>query len=158
MSQAAFEKVIKLLKDNKINYQLFEHEPVYTSWEAARIRSSSLKEGAKALVFMADGKPIMIVVPGDRKIEVKRFKKIFKIDDLRMATPQEVETVTDGIKVGAVHPLGNLHGLPVYVDEALGENKEIIFNAGLHTKSIKVLYKDYYQLINPILGNFTILV
>lgn len=150
-----FERIVNFLNKKRIPYQLFEHEPVYTSEQAAKIRGSSLKEGAKALIFVADGKPVMIVVPGDKKVDVKRFKEIYKISDLRMATPQEVETVTGGVKIGAVHPLGNLHNLPVYVDNSLGRNQEIVFNAGLHTKSIRMRYQDYYRLVGPMLGNFS---
>lgn len=156
MSQKAFEKVVNFLKENNINFQVFEHEPVHTSEEAARVRGTSLKEGAKALIFMADGKPIMIVVSGDRKVDMKRFKKLFRIRDLRLGTAEEVETITSGIKIGAVHPFGNLHNLAVYADNHLGENKEIIFNVGLHTKSIKIKYQDYFLLANPILGDFSI--
>lgn len=154
MSQVVFEKVVKLLQDNQIDYQLLEHEPVYTSEQAAKIRGSSLKQGAKALVFYADKKPIMIVVSGDKKIDIKKFKTTHYVKDLRMATPEEVEELT-GTKIGAVHPLGVIHGLPTYVDKGLGRNEEIIFNAGLHTKSIKMKYRDYYSLVKPKLGDFS---
>lgn len=156
MSEAVYQKIVKFLSDNNITYQLFEHEPVYTSEQAAKVRGSSLKAGAKALIFMADKKPIMIVVPGDKKVDIRKFKDTFKIKDLAMARPEEVEDFTDGVKIGAVHPLGNLHGLSVYMDQSLGRNKEIVFNAGLHDKSIEMRYQDYYRLVKPKLGNFTI--
>lgn len=155
MNQIVFEKIIKLFQDNQIDYQLLEHEPVYTSEQAAKIRGSSLKQGAKALVFYADKNPVMIVVPGDKKVDIKKFKTANRIKDLRMAAPEEVMELT-GVKIGAVHPLGVIHNLLTYVDKSLGRNEEIIFNAGLHTKSIKMKYKDYYLLVKPILGNFSV--
>lgn len=154
MSEAVFQKIIELLKKKNIKFSIFEHEPVYTSEQAAKIRGSSLKQGAKALIFVADGKPVMFVVPGDKRVDVKKFKISYGIKDLRMATPGEVEIITSGVKVGAVHPFGNIYGLPVYVDKSLGRSQEIIFNAGLHTKSIKMRYQDYYRLVKPILSSF----
>lgn len=154
MSQLVLEKIVKLLKDKKIDYQLLEHKPVFTSEEAAKIRGTSLKQGAKALVFYADKKPIMVVVPGDKKVDIKKFKITHHLKDLRMATPEEVEELT-GVKIGAVHPLGNLHNLPTYVDKGLGRNQEIVFNAGLHNKSIKMEYRDYYSLVKPKLADFS---
>ena len=37
-----FEKIINLLQKNNVNYQLFEHEPVFTSEQAAKVRNLSL--------------------------------------------------------------------------------------------------------------------
>lgn len=154
MSQKVFEKIIEILKDNQINYQLLKHEPVFTSEEAAKVRGTSIKQAAKALVFYADKMPIMIVLPGDKKIDVKKFKKAHQAKDLRMATPKEVEELI-GVKIGAVHPLGMIHGLPVYVDNSLGKNQEVVFSAGLHTRSIKMKYRDWFRLAKPKLGNFS---
>jgi Ala-tRNA(Pro) deacylase len=154
MNQVVFEKIVNLLDNDKVDYQLFEHKPVYTSEEAARIRGTSLGQGAKALVVFADKKPMMIVVPGDRRIDFKKFKAAYQVKDLRMATPEEVEELT-GAKVGAVPPLGIIHHLPTYVDQSLGKNEEIAFNAGLHTKSIKMKYQDWFRLVKPKLGDFS---
>jgi Ala-tRNA(Pro) deacylase len=154
MSKSAYPKIIKLLLNNKTSYKLLKHQPVYTSEQAAKVRGSSLKAGAKALIFLADNKPIMIVVPGNKKVNVRKFKDAYKIKNLAMATPDEVEKITEGVKIGAVHPFGNLHNLPVYVDQSLGRNKEIVFNAGVHDRSIKMEYRDYYRLVKPKLGKF----
>lgn len=149
-----FAEIKTFLDENKIKYQLFEHEPVFTSEQAAHIRGTELKQGAKALVMFADNKPIMIVLPADRKVDTSLFKKIFEIADLRMATKDEVKKTTN-VEIGAVPPFGNLFKLPLYVDNKLGENKEIAFNAGEHTKSIKMRYEDFAKITNPIFGNFS---
>jgi len=153
VSELVFQRIIKLLSNKNIKYQLLEHKPVFTSEQAAKLRGTSLRIGAKALIFLADKRPIMIVISGDKKVDTRKFKNMFKIKNLVMATPGEVERLMD-IKVGAIHPLGNLHNLPVYVDESLNRNKKIVFNAGLHDKSIKMEYQDYCKLVKPKLGNF----
>lgn len=157
MSQAVFEKIIKLLDKNKISYQLFEHKPVFTSKQAAEIRGTKPEQGAKALIFLGDGKPLMIVLPGTRKVEIKIFKRLFGIRNLCMAIPEEVEKLTAGVKIGAVPPFGNLFGIPVFVDKSLGCSQEIAFNAGLHTKSIQMKYKDFVHLVSPSFGEFSVL-
>lgn len=151
-----FEKIKQFLNTNKIEYEVISHEPVFTSEQAAKVRGSSIKTGAKALIFQADKKPIMIVVPGDKKVDARKFKDKFKIKDLAFAKPEEVEQIAEGVKIGAVHPLGNLCNLPVYVDKSLGRNKEIVFNAGRHDKSIKMSYQDYYRAVKPIIASFVI--
>jgi Ala-tRNA(Pro) deacylase len=52
-------------------------------------------------------------------------------------------------EVGAMPPFGNLYGIPVYVDAALTQDKEIIFNAGTHQDTIRMRYADFERLAVP---------
>lgn len=151
---SVFDSITKLLDNNKVVYKTYDHEAVFTSDEAAKVRGTTREQGAKALVMFADKKPIMVVLSGTRKVSTGEFKKQYRAHDLRMATPEEVEKLTN-TKVGAVPPFGNLFSLPLYVDRSLGENEEIAFNAGEHTKSIKMKYADFEKITNPIIGTFS---
>lgn len=155
MSQAVFEKLASLLKYKKVKFQLYEHEPVYTSQQASMVRGTKIEQGAKALVMIADKRPILVVISAAKKVDFKKFKKIFDFKDLRMANPEEVKELS-GVEVGAVPPLGQVLNLPTFVDKSLGENKKIVFNAGLQTKSIEMDYQDYYLLVQPKLGGFSL--
>lgn len=148
-----FEKIKTLLKENKVSYQLFEHEPVFTSEEAAKIRGTALKQGAKAIIFFADKNPVLIVVSGDNRVDTKKFKQEYHIKDLCLLNPDEVKELT-GLEIGAIPPFGNLMKLATYMDEKVLENEEIIFNVGSHTKSIKMRLRDFVNLCQPIIGNF----
>lgn len=148
------DRIKELLDFHKVKYQLLEHEAVFTSEQAAKVRGTKLSQGAKALVLNADKKPVMIVLPADRKIDFKKFKLSQKVRDLKMATAEEVKKLI-GVEIGAVPPFGNLVNVKLYVDEKLGEEKEIAFNAGLHTVSLIMSYADYLKLTNPTLGDFS---
>jgi Ala-tRNA(Pro) deacylase len=52
-------------------------------------------------------------------------------------------------EVGAMPPFGNLYDMDVYVDSSLGNNREIVFNAGSHTEVIRMSYADFERLVNP---------
>lgn len=153
-NQDPFKKLKDFLDKNNISYKTILHEPVFTSEEAAKVRGSNLKMGAKALVFIADKKPVMMVLSAEKHIDTKKFKDLYEISDLRMATPEEVDKIT-GVKIGAIHPFSNLFGIPLYVDNSLSENEEIVFNAGLHTRSIRMKFKDFKNLTSPIMGSFS---
>lgn len=71
-----------------------------------------------------------------------------------MCTPEEV-VVVSGTEIGAVPPFGNLFNIETYTDESLGGNDEIAFNAGLHTKSVKMKYHDWLILLKPKVANFS---
>lgn len=149
-----FEKIKSLLDKNALFYQLFEHEPVYTSEDAARVRGEDPRIGAKALVFVSDGKPILLVLPGNRRVDTATFKKRFSVKDLRMATADEVFKSTT-VPIGAVPPFGNTMGLKTYCDESLLQNEEIAFNAGKHTVTIKMKAEDYKIVVKPEVASFT---
>ena len=54
-------------------------------------------------------------------------------------------------------PFGNLYNLPVYVDRALTEDEEIVFNAGTHTQTVKMKYADFARLVQPKIAAFAAL-
>lgn len=153
--KTVYQKIINLLKDNHVVFTTYTHEPVFTSEQAAKIRGTSLQQGAKALVMIADRKPIMVVLSGATKVDSKKFKTKFKIKDLRLAAAEEVEEIT-GLKIGSIPPFGNIFKLITFVDEKLGENQEITFNAASHTQSAKMSYKDFVNLVKPQIGAFVV--
>ncbi len=150
-----FEKIKNTLDQNGIEYQFFEHEPVFTSDDAAKIRNTPKHWGAKAIIFSADSNSILVVVPGDKKVDTKTFKILYKIKDLRLLSADEVKELT-GLEIGAIPPFGNTMNLPTYLDQEIVNNEMMVFNAGAHTKSIQMKTKDFLALENPTINNFSI--
>jgi Cys-tRNA(Pro) deacylase len=155
MGSLQLKIIKKLLDQNGITSQVSEHEPVYTSEQAAKVRGVELKTGVKALVLKAEeGNFVMGLVAADRRIDLKKLAKIVKTKKLRLASSQEVLKIT-GCEVGSVHPFGNLHGLPTYLDSSVLENDMVNFNAGLHTVSIQMKARDLINAIGPVIENFS---
>jgi Ala-tRNA(Pro) deacylase len=71
-----------------------------------------------------------------------------------MATREEVKQLT-GLAPGSIPPFGNVIGLQTYMDELLLEKDEVVFNAGSHTRSIKMRPSDLVVVTQPVLGNFS---
>ncbi len=142
---SVYEKIIQLLENSQVKYQALEHEPTPTCEDSARVRGTSMDQGAKALVCFADKKPVLIVLPCSRKLDPKLFKSLFTVRDLRFATPEEVLQLT-GLQIGAIPPLGHIFNLPTYVDQTLSAESQIAFNAGDRTKSVIMSYSDYASL------------
>lgn len=151
------QKIKELLESRQIKYDYFEHEPVRTSEEAAKIRHGyTLKQGAKALVvklYLRGGeeKFVMLVVPGDARFDSKKVKKLFDAKDMRFATEEEVGLVTGGVLVGGVPPFGSLFGLQTCLDSQVKQNERIVFNAGDRQISIALAISDYILAENPVI-------
>lgn len=146
---SVYEKIIQTLKSNNLKYQALEHEPTKTCADSARLRGTTPDQGAKALVCIADKKPILITLPCSKRLDTKLFKNTFGVKDLRFATPEEVKEITS-LEIGSIPPLGSLFGLTTYMDTDLGKNIQIAFNAGDVSKSVIVGFADFVNLEQPI--------
>lgn len=147
-------KIVNLLKDNDLWFETFEHEPVHTSEEAAKIRDGyTLKQGAKALIVRVKTARekyfVMLVMRGDTKFDNDKVKRLLEAKDIRFATESEVSEITSGIQTGGVPPFGNLFGIRVIVDRGLFSNEKIIFNAGDRRFSVAMKSEDYKMLVKP---------
>jgi Ala-tRNA(Pro) deacylase len=81
------------------------------------------------------------------------MKEIVGSKKLSMASKEDVKAKT-GLDVGAIPPFGSSIGLQTYVDERLGQEKQIVFNAGRHDKSVQMSYQDFIRLEKPKLVKF----
>jgi len=150
-----FDKIVDFLNTENVSYRVIEHEVVRSSQEEAEKTGTNLSQGAKTLIMFGDGHPLMVVLSSIDKIEFKKLKKALSIKDLVMATPDQVKEIV-GVEVGAVPPFGNLLNLPLYVDNHLAKEKEIIFGTGLFTKSIMMRYCDFEKVAKPMVGDYIV--
>jgi Ala-tRNA(Pro) deacylase len=150
-----YQKIINFLKENNIDYEEIRHAAVKTSDEACKVRGCKPEEGAKALVFIADKTPIQIIIEGNKKIDKRKFKNLFKYKDLQMASAEKLKEITT-VEPGAVPPFGNLFSTPIkiYCNKTLLDNEYIEFNAGDHCISIRMKAADWHQIINPVIEDF----
>lgn len=149
------EEIKTLLQKNGSWFETFEHEPVRTSEEAAKVRPDySLKQGAKAIIVRVREKGskkyfLMLVIPGDKRFNTDKVKELLNAKDIRFATEKEIKEITKGVEPGGVPPFGNLFELKVIVDKSLFNNEKIIFNAGDRRFSIAMKSSDYKDIVNP---------
>ena len=149
MSELEVKRIKKLLDSNNKEYKLSEHEPVYTSEQAAKVRGADLKTGVKALVLKTqESKFILALVAADRRVDFKKLAKHVNTKSLKLAKPDEVLKRTN-CEIGSVHPFGILHNLVTYMDSSVLENEYVEFNIGIHTKSIRMKSKDLVEVTEP---------
>lgn len=146
------KKIKQILTEKNIEFDEFEHEAVHTSEQAAEVRGlGSAKQGAKAMIFKTKtGKFILVINPGDKRIDTKNIAKMENTKHLSLARPKEVENIA-GVPIGCVPPFGLKMKLKTYLSEELLNNRHIYFNPGSHTKTVKIKAEDLLRLLeNPI--------
>ena len=148
------EKILSIFKENNVTYQLYEHEPVYTSQEAAKIRGVELKTGCKSMVLKTkDGKFVLANVAANKKIDLKKLERMLD-RKLSFASKEEVLQITN-CESGSVPPFGKLFGLPTFLDESVLENDFVNFNIGMLTRSVKISKQDLLKLMDPTISKFS---
>jgi Ala-tRNA(Pro) deacylase len=143
------EKIIGILEKNKIAYEIFEHEPVYTNPTMAEALGVTEADTVKSLVLLTkEKKMVVLVLPGDKKVDWKKAAAGIGTKKVSFAKPEEVlEKV--GCEVGCVPPFGQLTDLPVFMDPELTKKDFVYFNPGVHHKSFKIKAWDLKKLCNP---------
>jgi Ala-tRNA(Pro) deacylase len=151
--RTVLERLIALLEEKRIAYELLRHAPVFTSEEAARVRGTTLASGAKALVCKADERFVLFVLAGDRRLDGRKVRRALRLRSLRFATREEVFATT-ALAPGAIPPFGQLFGLATYCDAGLSAQPRINFNAGDHAVSVSLAYADYLAVEQPACGAY----
>ncbi len=82
-------------------------ESTHTAQEAANAVGCELGQIVKTLFFMAEGRPTMALVAGDRQVDTAALAELVGVGrkKLKMGTPEEVLETT-GYRVGGVAPVG----------------------------------------------------
>ena len=143
------EKIISILEKNKVAYEIFEHEPVYTNPTMAAALNVSESDTVKSLVLLTKEKEmVVLVMPGDKRVDWKKAASGIGTKKVSFAKPEAVlEKV--GCEVGCVPPFGQLTDLPIFMDKDLAKKNFVYFNPGVHEKSYKIKAWDLKKLCSP---------
>ena len=91
----------------------------------------------KTLVYVADGKPVMVCVPGDRDVNEVKLKRFLKAKAVALADARTVEEVT-GAPVGFAGPVKPAKAdVPVYAETALEGASGVVVGANAADTHLK---------------------
>ena len=147
-------KLREFLDQNGVHYEVASHRQAFTAQEVAAAQHVPGKEVAKVVMLRSGTQFLMAVLPAPYRVDLDRARAATGKADVTLATEPEFKGLFPQCEPGAEPPFGNLYGLPVYVDQTLTRDEEIVFNAGTHTQTIKMKYADFKRLVQPTVGSF----
>lgn len=115
------QETYQYLKDHNIPFEITEHWAVYNMEELDSIDLPYPEGDAKNLFVRDDKKKnyYLITVKGDKRVNLKDFRKAHGLRPLSFASPEDLKKYMD-LTPGAVTPLGllNVEGAPItmYLD------------------------------------------
>jgi len=136
-----------------VSYEPVFHAPTYSSEYTASVLRVPGKEVAKTVVLRAGEKMLLAVLPAPYHINLKKLAAVVG-DSVQLVEQQECNKLFPDCEPGAVPPFGELYGLPVYLDESLAEDPEILFSAGTRCDAIRMGNLDFVRLAKPRICSF----
>jgi Cys-tRNA(Pro) deacylase len=115
-------------------------DSTHNSELAARTLGVEVGQIAKTILLMVDDRPLVVVISGDRRVDLKMVRSLRGGRKVRLAGPEDVATHT-GFAVGAVSPVGLPEGIPVYLDRSL-RRFQVIYPAAGETNNMFVTTPD----------------
>jgi prolyl-tRNA editing enzyme YbaK/EbsC (Cys-tRNA(Pro) deacylase) len=98
------ERVAAVLRERGIHARLEEFaEGTHSARDAARVVGCELEQIVKSLVFVCDGRPLLALLPGDRRADAAKISAAAGAGYARVASADEVVSAT-GFEPGAVAP------------------------------------------------------
>ncbi len=132
------EKIIQILEEKKIEFEIIEHEPVYTNPAMAEALGVTEAETVKSLVLSTKEKEtVVLVMPGNKRVNWKGAAEFIGTKKVSFAKPDRVKELV-GCDVGCVPPIGHFTKLPVFWDSELSLQTHVYFNPGVHHRSFKI--------------------
>ena len=100
-----------------------------TSQQAADALGCHVSRITKSLVFMADEAPLMVLMAGDRRVNVAAVAEVVGAQRVRRAELDEVRENT-GYVAGGTPPFGHVKDMKVLADRSITDNDVVWVAAG----------------------------
>jgi prolyl-tRNA editing enzyme YbaK/EbsC (Cys-tRNA(Pro) deacylase) len=124
------DRVSAFLRDSGAEARVQQFpEGTHTAQDAADAVGCELAQIVKSLVFVCDGKPVVALVPGDRRGDPEKIAAAVQASSANVAKSQEVEAAT-GFAPGAVPPFPLPDEVVVLIDSAFFRHPIVWAGAG----------------------------
>jgi len=139
---------MKILDGQDIGYEVYYYSELER--DASRIASDlgvSAGEVYKTLVAVRRvGKPLLIMLPSNRQLDLKGVAKAVGDKKIRLASHNQAEILT-GLKVGGISALALLNrGFDVYLDRSALKHHHVYVSAGLRGIDIRLPVSELVRM------------
>ena len=145
----------KTLQLRGIPFEELHHAEVYTAQEVAQREHVSGHRLAKVVVVLVDGRPVELILPASRHVDLQRVRLILKAKEVRLAREEEMEKFFNDCELGAVPALRHWKGVDVLMDRSMNVEGKIVFQAGTHQDAVRLNFRDWYELVQPQVATFS---
>jgi Ala-tRNA(Pro) deacylase len=137
------------LNQHGIAYEELHHLDAFTAQRMAQREHISGHRVAKVVCVIFDGKPVELVLPASRRLNLDRVADVLGAREIRLATEEELDQYFTGCETGAIPALRHWQGIEVIMDGHLRVDGDIVLQAGTHRDAIRMRFDDWFDLVRP---------
>jgi Ala-tRNA(Pro) deacylase len=153
---AASAWIKQMLNARGVPFEEHHHLDAFTAQELAEREHVSGHRVAKVVVVIADGRPVELVLPASRRVALDQVRDLLGAGSVRFASEVEMERFFTDCELGAVPPLRHWRDVEVWMDASMQVEGDIVFHAGTHQDAVRLRFADWFALVQPRVGAFTI--
>ena len=136
---------MKVLEGKKVDYESYAYPAsIRDAQEVAAALGMPAGRVFKTLLVPRpqSGKPMLVMIPSDRQLDLKKLARAVKEKKLKMASHREAERLT-GLQVGGISALALLNrGFDIYLDKTATAYDWVVISAGQRGLQIKLAVTD----------------
>ncbi|MEX2306263.1 MAG: YbaK/EbsC family protein [Pirellulales bacterium] len=149
--------VAAFLERGHYKFERVPHQATYSAQRLAHELHVSGREVAKTVLLRVDGgyEFAVAVLPASKKIDFNRASKLLGGAKLELATEFEIAAHCPDCDFGVLPPFGSRYGMKTIVDAKLADDEYIWFEGNTHEEAIRMNFKDYSLLEQPLVAPFS---
>lgn len=129
-------------------HELFKLSGPVTGLErAATSLGLELHQVAKAELFYIDGTPTILVIPGDREIDIDKLKEAVHAESVLPVEADDIPIIT-GYRAIDIPPIGHKTQMPTYIDYYTLREDVIYTSSGEPSAILKIRSYDLVRATN----------
>ena len=135
---------MRVLEASKVTYEVFTFSPdIHSADGVAQVLGFPPEQVYKTLVVLRpEGKPMLVIIAGDRELDLKDVAKAVGQKKVHMASHREAEALT-GLQVGGISALALLgRGFDVFIDRPVTQLSHVLVSAGQRGINLRVAVDD----------------
>jgi len=139
---------MRILEQHKVDYQVRAFPDSIHSADGVADHFGLPREMVyKTLVVLPpQGKPMLVLVAGNRELDLKTLAKNVGQKKVQMATKKEAESLT-GLQTGGISALALLHkNFQVYIDRPVLELERVLVSAGKRGVNLELPVQDLIRI------------
>lgn len=140
-----------IITNLKIEYELVEHDPVFTASQAQNIKKKIFGIGCKNL-FLTDSKKsnfFLVILMDTKQADLKKLSDYLGTKHLSFTSNTKLYEILR-LYQGCVSPFGIINDkenlVTIIIDSEL-KNKRLLFHPNTNTKTISIKYDDLIRFI-----------
>lgn len=141
---------LRLLRQAGVDHEVhaYAYEPRGGTRHSSRALGVDEYLVIKTLIFEADGKAVVVLMHGDRKVSAKQLARELGVKAARPCKPEVAERHT-GYRVGGTSPFGLRRPLPIYAEATIFELDRVYINAGARGYLVCIAPAVIEQVLSP---------